>query len=217
MNCTDLQPYFDDELDATHAAAFELHLQQCAACAAGLERLRALRSAIRRHAPYYARPPKRRLAPAWVALAAAASIVAAVTVTRPGANSSVENRVIAAHLRSLQANHLVDVPSSDRHTVKPWFTGKLDFAPEVTQPEGFELIGGRLDYLDNRPVAALVYKRRQHTINVFTWPAAGADQSPKAAAYQGFHLLHWVRNGTAWWAISDASPEDLKELARLLR
>jgi anti-sigma factor RsiW len=216
MTCGDLQPYFDGELDAVHSAEFELHLRQCPACPAELQRLRAVRSLVLQHAPYFVRPPKRGLAPAWVALAAAACIVAAVVVSKPTTDSALENEVTGAHLRSLQASHLVDVPSSDHHTVKPWFTGKLDFAPEVVQAAGFELVGGRLDYLDSRPVAALVYRRRQHTINVFTWPAAGGDQLPKADTRQGFHLLHWTRAGMRWWAVSDASAEDLKELAEVI-
>jgi anti-sigma factor RsiW len=216
MNCSDLQLYFDDELDASHAAEFERHLDECAACTAALERLRALRSAIRLQAPYYSKPHRRSTAGVWVAIAAAACIIGAVVVSRPGGGSSLEREVIAAHLRSLQASHLVDVPSSDRHTVKPWFTGKLDFAPEVVQPEGFELVGGRLDYLDGRPVAGLIYKRRQHVINVFTWPAEGGEESPRADTQQGFHVVHWTRHGMQWWAISDTAEEDLKELAGLL-
>ena len=213
MNCSDLQSYFDDELDVAHAAEFERHLAQCADCRRELERLRALRSVIGQHAPYYGKPQRRSKAPVWGGLAAAACIVAAVLVTRPGTGGELENEVVAAHLRSLQASHLVDVPSSDRHTVKPWFTGKLDFAPDVTPPAGFELIGGRLDYLNHRAVAALVYKRRQHTINVFVWPASGGGGRAGTDIRQGFHVRHWTRSGLEWWAISDASADDLKEFA----
>ncbi|HWC97577.1 MAG TPA: zf-HC2 domain-containing protein [Candidatus Sulfopaludibacter sp.] len=213
MICGNLHPYFDGELDATHAAEFERHLAGCAECAAGLERLRALRSAIRRHAPYYGKPHRRRMAPVWAGLAAAACLAgAAVVVLRTGGESPLDREVLAAHLRSLQANHLVDVVSTDRHTVKPWFAGKLDYAPEVRQIEGFELVGGRLDYLEGRPVAALVYRRRQHVINVFTWPAETADRAPRSATEQGFHILEWTTSRTHWLAISDAAPEDLKQL-----
>ena len=109
------------------------------------------------------------------------------------------------------ANHLLDVPSTDRHTVKPWFAGKLDYAPEVAPPPGFELLGGRLDYIEGRPVAALVYRRRQHTINVFTWPASVSDQPARTMTSQGY-LVHWVHDGMEWWAVSDLAGEELKEL-----
>jgi anti-sigma factor RsiW len=115
-------------------------------------------------------------------------------------SAAIGKHVVAAHVRSLLADHLMDVPSSDRHTVKPWFAGKLDFAPEVEDlsAQGFTLAGGRLDYIDGRTVAALVYRRRQHIISVLTWPA-GAEESPKAESLQGFHVVHWVKHGMAWW------------------
>lgn len=212
MSCADLHPYFDDELDVVHAAAFEAHLRTCPACTAELERLHALRSAIRQQAPYYTRPRRNWHAPAWIGVAAAA-VIAAVLLFKPAPDASLESEIVSAHLRSLQANHLIDVPSSDRHTVKPWFTGKLDFAPDVTPPDGFELIGGRLDYVHNRAVAALIYRRRKHTVNVFVWPATGSDQAPQTATRQGFHLVHWTRSGLTWWAISDDAAEDLKLFA----
>ena len=120
---------------------------------------------------------------------------------------------MSAHVRSLQAGHLLDVPSSNPHTVKLWFTGKLDFAPDVTPPAGFELVGGRLDYLDGRGVAALIYHYRQHTINLFTWPTGEADEAPAPETMQGFHILHWVRGGMNWWAVSDLAGEELKRMA----
>jgi anti-sigma factor RsiW len=212
MTCNDLHPYFDDELDVAHAAEFELHLSQCAECAAALQRMRAVRRAVRQHAPYYRKPVTRRRTPVWIGVAAAAACVVAALVLRPSSGSPLADEVVSAHLRSLQANHLIDVASSDRHTVKPWFTGKLDFAPDVVQPAHFELLGGRLDYLEGRPVAALVYQRRKHTINVFTWPG-GSEHGPSAESRQGFHILHWNRAGMHWWAVSDTSAEDLKELA----
>jgi anti-sigma factor RsiW len=211
MTCNDLHPYFDDELDVAHAAEFELHLSQCAECSAALERMRAVRRAVRQHAPYYRKSVARRSTPVWVGLAAAAAVITAVLLLRSGTGSPLQDEVLSAHLRSLQANHLIDVASSDRHTVKPWFTGKLDFAPDVVQPAGFNLLGGRLDYLEGRPVAALVYQRGKHTINVFTWPG-GSGHGPQAESRQGFHILHWNRAGMHWWAISDAGSQDLREL-----
>ena len=242
MNCRELEgllgAYADGELDLVRSLDVEGHMRECPACSAALERLEALHTAVSSQAPYYSASPElrrkltARLAPKqrwtgalqpWWAVAAACLLVALafwrVTPSkfRP-ASAAIEREVVAAHVRSLLADHLMDVPSSDRHTVKPWFTGKLDFAPEVADlsAQGFSLVGGRLDYIDGRTVAALVYRRRQHTINVFTWPD-GADESPKCVeGVQGFHVVQWVRHGMAWWAVSDLAEDELKQLAGLL-
>jgi len=111
------------------------------------------------------------------------------------------------------ANHLTDVASSDQHTVKPWLDTKLDFAPPVVDlsSEGFPLIGGRLDYLENRPVAALVYERRKHFINLFVWPAASDDaKAPKTITRQGYQLLHWADSDFNYWAVSDVNVNDIQ-------
>jgi mycothiol system anti-sigma-R factor len=132
---------------------------------------------------------------------------------RPGADQFLAMQLIASHVRSLMANHLTDVASSDQHTVKPWLDTKLDFAPAVVDlaGEGFPLVGGRLDYLDNKTVAALVYQRRKHFINLFIWPAIwGAAITPKAISRQGYQLLHWVDADFNYWAVSDVSDNDLQ-------
>src|SRR5205809_485025 len=124
-------------------------------------------------------------------------------------------QLLASHVRSLMANHLTDVASSDQHTVKPWLDAKLDFAPAVVDlsEKGFPLIGGRLDYLDSRPVAALIYQRRKHFINLFVWPAApDATRTPKIITRQGYQLLHWVDSDFVYWAVSDVNVNDLQTL-----
>jgi anti-sigma factor RsiW len=139
---------------------------------------------------------------------------------RTSRDQLMASAVLAGHIRSLQANHLVDVPSSDRHTVKPWFQGKLDFSPPVPDLSelGWTLIGGRLDYLDGRPVAALIYKRRMHNINVFLWPNhSSADDAIRQEDAQGYQILHWNGAETTYWVVSDLNKAELLELGRALR
>jgi anti-sigma factor RsiW len=160
----------------------------------------------------------------WLGLAAAI-VLAAITVfnlvpgvQKRGADQFLATQLIASHARSLMANHLTDVASSDQHTVKPWLDAKLDFAPAVVDlsQKGFPLIGGRLDYLDNRAVAALVYQRRQHFINLFVWPARpDAAGSTKTIARQGYQLLHWVDSDLNYWAVSDINEKELQEFKQL--
>jgi mycothiol system anti-sigma-R factor len=155
----------------------------------------------------------------WLALAAAIIFAAIIALNlmprlqRPGNDQFLATQLIASHVRSLMANHLTDVASSDQHTVKPWLDAKLDFAPAVVDlsSEGFPLIGGRLDYLDNRPVAALIYQRRKHFINLFVWPAApDATRTPKTITRQGYQLLHWTDSDFNYWAVSDVNEKDLQ-------
>lgn len=133
---------------------------------------------------------------------------------------TLAGEMVASHVRSLQADHLFDVASSDRHTVKPWFTGKLDFSPPVADfsEDGFPLIGGRLDYFAGHPVAALVYRRHLHTINVFCWPAAGGDKGGETAkSLQGYHTLFWSRDGFRFGAVSDLNAEELGQFVALMK
>jgi anti-sigma factor RsiW len=157
----------------------------------------------------------------WNWLALAATIVAAAIIAlnlvprlqRPGTDQFLATQLIASHVRSLMANHLTDVASSDQHTVKPWLDTKVDFAPPVVDlsSEGFPLVGGRLDYLDRRPVVALVYQRRKHFINLFVWPAeSNASKAMNAMSRQGYQLLHWVDSDFNYWAVSDVNANDLQ-------
>jgi anti-sigma factor RsiW len=132
----------------------------------------------------------------------------------------IASAVLAGHIRSLQPNHLIDVPSSDRHTVKPWFQGRLDFSPPVPDLSelGWTLVGGRLDYVDGRPVAVIVYQRRMHNINVFLWPNHGpADDTIQQEEAQGYQILHWNGAEMTYWVVSDLNHAELLELARALR
>ena len=155
----------------------------------------------------------------WLGLAAAVILAAIIfssslpRLRQPTSDQFLATQLIASHVRSLMADHLTDVASSDQHTVKPWLDAKLDFAAPVVDlsGEGFPLIGGRLDYLDNHPVAALIYQRRKHFINLFAWPASpGASKAQKTMSRQGYHLLHWVDSDFNYWAVSDISDGELQ-------
>jgi anti-sigma factor RsiW len=236
-----LNGYFDNELDAIGAAEFERHLEQCSECVTALEALESLRSSINRAQLYETASPSLRkkvlasLNPAkpapgvlartrWPWLAVAASLLLAltgwqVTSFHPGGNpdTMLAAEVVDAHLRSLQPGHLTDVLSSDQHTVKPWFDGKLDFAPPVRDfaDRGFPLEGGRLDAIHGRAIAALVYGRRKHFVNVFIWPSSESDASPRGGSRQGYQWLDWRKGGMEFCAVSDTAPADLDQLQRL--
>jgi anti-sigma factor RsiW len=151
---------------------------------------------------------------AFSAAALAASLLLFVSSQNPA--PSLDDELVAGHVRSLLASHLTDVPSSDQHTVKPWFLGKLNFAPPVVDlsKKDFPLIGGRLDYIGGRVVAAIVYKRHGHVINLFVWPAGKQQAVPETA--EGYHLLSWTRGGFSYAAVSDLNPDELREFKSAL-
>jgi anti-sigma factor RsiW len=242
----EIAAYLDGELDLEGTLAFERHLEECPDCARALAAQRSLSEAIGRAGLRLAPSPEqtRRLHravrdaarpaapprwPAWRLPAIAALLLVALaswTLGRfgpPQPAPDLAEEVVASHVRSLLVGHPADVVSTDRHTVKPWFAGKLDYSPAVLDlaSQGFPLAGGRLDYLGHHPVAALVYRADRHLINLFTWPAAfTADRSGAAlitVERQGFHAVHWSQSGMTYWAVSDASPERLQRFAHLLQ
>jgi anti-sigma factor RsiW len=201
------------------------------------DHLRSCQSCIMRiHARYYDAPPgleqkihgqirkeSAALLPwRWMAIAASVLLVASLTWNISVLRTRVDPRqvlaadVVSAHIRSLTGTHLLDVPSSDHHTVKPWFNGKLDFSPVVKEVEGFPLLGGRLEYLEGHPAAALIYGRRNHMINVFTWPSA-ARTVEAMETRNGYHLESWSSDGMAFWAVSDLNEGELRDFVALYR
>ena len=246
MSCREAQElihgYVDGELDLVRNLEMERHFRECAACASAHERLRSMRAAM--SVPYFQAPPgletriRARVREAsgvaqaaaprrwfqwqWAGMAATLVIVALGTWRVASTNQhgdALAQEVLASHVRAMMASHLTDVPSSDRHTVKPWFSGKLDFSPAVGDfaDRGFALVGGRLDYLDGRPVAALVYQRRKHVINLFVWPAPEQpDSRVEETERQGYHLLHWTKGHMKYWAVSDLNAAELRALVGLV-
>ena len=249
MSCdytrTALHGYLDGELDATRAAEFERHLESCRECAVSLGAEESQRSSLQHSGLYETAPVALRKKiragldaatapsstfriPAWRWLAVAASILFVASVSwyalQRSQNSVATSpftaaEVIDAHIRSLQPGHLTDVASTDQHTVKPWFDGKLAFIPPVKDfaDEGFSLVGGRLDVLGGQNVAALVYTRRKHIINVFVLPTKEPDTNIHLPGQrQGYQWRHWRHQGMEYCAVSDISDSDLYELAQLL-
>ncbi len=187
-----------------------------------------VRAAVRQASGVEAAPVRRSREPGWVLLrwlapavvVALVLLVALFGVIRPAAESQLASEVVSAHIRSLMANHLTDVASTDQHTVKPWFNGRVTFSPPGTDlsAQGFALVGGRLDVLAERPVAALIYQRRKHFINLFIWPAPDNARTGGAFLVQrGYRLVHWAEGGMEYWAVSDVNRADLEEFARMLR
>ena len=243
MNCIELRPmfqaYIDNELDLVHSLDVEHHLKECSRCADARNSLLALRSALQQSGLTYSAPaslyhkvrrisaptreeariPRRANWLPWAGFGVAA-FAALLLLVRPAGMSGDDvrlNEVVNSHLRSLMVNHLMDVVSTDQHTVKPWFNGKIDFAPDVKNfaSQGFPLVGGRLDYLDGRRVAALIYRRNLHIINVFVWPATGKDPDG-TENLRGLSIINREAKGLHYCLVSDLNARELADLADLV-
>jgi anti-sigma factor RsiW len=232
MECQESQnlmsAYVDDELDSSSMVQVAAHLADCPVCTNAWEHLLSFRRASKTHGTRFSAPSLlaqriknllrkekqragrgTRIPRAWIyfGIATAASV-------------AIDQDVVASHFRSLLANHLADVESSDQHTVKPWFTGKVDLSPPVHDlaEEGVALIGGRLDYINERPVAAMAYRHRQHVLNVYVWPDKSHSIGPmQITSKQGYQLIHWTQYGMNYWVISDMNAQELMGFARLLK
>jgi anti-sigma factor RsiW len=242
-----LHALIDGELDAGHASEVEAHAAACSACAEKLTSFRVMReamagAALKEIAPAHLRsrveasltPPAARVVSMrsffkptrrsffgglvmGSALSAAVAATLVVGVFRSDQNQQVADQVVSAHIRSLQAGHLMDVETSDQHTVKPWFNGRVDVAPPVIDltAESFTLLGGRLDYIDSEPVAAIVYQRRKHLINLFVAQHLGAKHARAVAeSIQGYNVRHWSQDGLDFWAVSDLAGDELDEFVQ---
>lgn len=241
-----LGAYLDQELDTADRLAVERHLRECQRCESLHAQQRALGTALREQLPTFSAPdllrarivgalraahapPEAARAAAalrrwrWTAIAASALFLLSVgygvlaTRRQVPARSELAEEVLTSHIRSLMPGHLTDVASTDRHTVKPWFSGRLDYSPPVYDlaAQGFPLIGGRLDYVGGRPVAVLVYRYGKHVINLFVWPEERGGEGVPQPTRQGYQLLHWTGGGMVHWLVSDVNRETLRDFERV--
>jgi anti-sigma factor RsiW len=237
--------YLDGELDLLSNLRVEEHLQDCPVCTRSYQNHKALRSALNTNSLYFTAPVrlKKRLVSRlradakgdprrgilswrWMLVGCSLALVVIFIVvlpfihSNPGRDDLLAQEIVSGHVRSMMANHLTDVASADQHTVKPWFDSKLDYSPPVTDltTQGFPLIGGRLDYIGNRSVAALVFQRRQHLINLYVWPEpAEVGTRNRMFVRQGYNLIYWNRAGMDYWAISDLNVSELQEFTQALQ
>jgi len=226
----------DNELDAANVAMVEAHVARCEGCREELERLQAVRNLLRSEGVRHSAPAalSRRIASMpelaaprasndnrllrWLGpgvIGALAASLALVTLMPPGADSVVDQEIVSSHVRSLQPGHLTDVQTTNQHIVKPWFNGRIDFSPPVPElaDQGFPLAGGRLDSINGKTVAAIVYHRRLHTVNLFIWPAR--DAAERSFVKDGFTVKEWSRNGLRFAAVSDMAPAELQQFHKL--
>lgn len=233
-----LQGYIDGELDVVHSLEVEQHMESCATCRTAYRAAMDQRAALA-DPSFVFRPslesqnrfdraiakeantakPSFRMPYAYALVAVLVALMPFLYLeSRSG--DPIVTAIVASHIRSLQADHLEDVISTDQHTVKPWFNGRLDYSPPVTDlaAQGFPLTGGRLDYIASRPVAALVYRRARHIINVFVWPTDREDTGlAQEKTQNGYNVFHWRGRQMTWWVTSDLNPKELQEFCELLR
>lgn len=236
-----LPAYADQELGISEALEVQRHLESCADCQREYAAQRIVSARFKKEVEYFDAPAHlaQRINAAlpqdsprakpwrinWVNLGAALAAGLALAwsaglyLNLPSDQDKLTDEVVASHVRSLQVDHLSDVASTDQHTVKPWFNGKLNFSPPVVDlaPQGFPLIGGRLDYLGGRPVAALIYRRAQHPINLYIWPSNDRDAAPKLQNKQGYHMVRWTWDGMTYWTVSDLAANELENFAGMVR
>jgi anti-sigma factor RsiW len=239
-----LPAYLDQELGLSDAIAVEHHLGDCSECQHEFEVQSGVSAQLKKNAAYFKAPthlahrikaalPDERSPSTrfknwhfnWLNAGAVMVTLLAVVwsgtlyLSLPSAQERLTEELVSSHVRSLQVDHLSDVISSDRHTVKPWFNGKLDFSPTVIDlaPQGFPLVGGRLDYLNGRTVAVLIYRHNQHPINLYVWPSTDRDSAPQVQNRQGYHLLRWTGGSMEYWAVSDLAANDLESFVGTLR
>lgn len=240
-----LHGHLDGELDLVRDLEVERHLEECPRCAREFATLRAMRTRLREETFHFEAPAElkekiRRALPSPpraegyssrrggfvpraiqfaipLAIGAMLTLFIAPRTLRPSGDETIAREVVASHVRSMMGSHLMDVASTDQHTVKPWFNDKLDFSPQVKDlsAQGFPLAGGRLEYLGGKTVAALVYRRRQHIVNLFTWPSA--RESEMQLSRQGYNLLHWSDAGMSYWAVSDIPSSELEQFREAYR
>jgi anti-sigma factor RsiW len=245
-----LDAYHDQELDSGERRDVAAHIATCANCSAAADEIdhigRQLAAAVREPVPRHLRarvtaalakadtqsqsgmvrswalhtPSLLRQAAVLAFACALTGLVTAMVFSRAEKGTLLEGEIVSAHVRSLLQDSPIQVASSDTHTVKPWFSGRVDFSPPVKDlsAEGFPLVGGRVDYVGERRVAALVYRRHLHVVNVFLWPSGNAEEvAPRSDAFKGYNVLIWNSAGIAYWAVSDLNEDEIRQIQRLLQ
>ena len=246
MNCQQAKPlidfYADGEMDAARILELEKHIHDCPACALAWRNVQTLKKSLKQDTLFFTAPTELRrrikaelrsqvetksrwsfwnwnwLTTATTSVATAClALLLTLSLTRPSAEQRLAQEIVSGNIRSLMANHMLDVVSTDQHTVKPWFNGKLDFSPPVKDlaAQEFPLIGGRLDYIGGRSVAALIFHRNKHVINLFIWPVNEKDSKPTVAgSIQGYNVIHWSEADMTFWAVSDLNEKELMEFVQ---